>query len=139
MPVDRGRSRRQIGPNLAVGLSVLGILALTLFPTHQRRHVHLIPFGDIVGAFGPPIDRTRLLGMIANFFLFLPLGGALRWEGLSIRAAVLAACCLSTAVEITQWLVVPGRTTTVDDVLLNSLGALCGYVLARAAVARWNA
>ena len=86
---DKERSR--ITPNLALGLSVVAILTLTLFPAHERREIHLIPLGDIVDAFGPPIDRSRLLGMIGNVFLFLPLGAALRWKNVSLRKAALAA------------------------------------------------
>jgi glycopeptide antibiotics resistance protein len=109
-----------------------------LFPMHERREIYLVPLGDIVVAFGPPVDGTRVLGMIANVFLFLPFGGALRWTGLSIRRAALAAFCVSAGVEVTQ-LLVPGRTTSVDDVLLNVLGAVCGYGLASVVLARTHA
>ena len=69
--------------------------------------------------------------MVANALLFLPLGAALSLLDFRLRTTVLIAFSVSALIEITQ-LFVPGRTTAVDDVLLNTLGALLGHALVSA-------
>jgi len=67
-----------------------------------------------------------------NILWFVPLGlllPALR-PRLRFGQAVLAGAALSVLLEILQWLLASG-VTDVDDVLLNALGAACGYGLRR--------
>jgi glycopeptide antibiotics resistance protein len=115
--------------NAALGWSVVAILAFTLLPMHERDEVHLVPLGDVIEAFTPPLQKTLLLQVASNVVLFMPLGAALRLREFSIRKTSLTACALSTAVEVTQLLLVSGRTAAVDDVLLNTLGAVLGSAL----------
>ena len=57
--------------------------------------------------------------MVGNLFLFLPLGATLGLLGLTRRSAtLLAGLWLLGSIEIAQ-LFIPGRTTSVDDVLLQ--------------------
>jgi hypothetical protein len=81
-----------------------------------------------------PFARRRelLLNTVGNVLLFLPFGAALCLRGCTTGRTVLSGVALSVGLEITQ-LVVPGRTTSVDDVLLNTLGALLGHAL----LSRW--
>ena len=72
--------------------------------------------------------------MIGNVVLFAPLGAVLRARGAELGQATVRGLALSLAIELTQ-LGIPGRTTSVDDVLLNTLGVVVGYLLA----ARWPA
>ena len=65
--------------------------------------------------------------------LFAPLGAVLRARGVELGQATARGLALSFAIELAQ-LGIPGRTTSVDDVLLNTLGAVLGYLLA----ARWS-
>ncbi len=117
------------GSNAALAASIALILLVTLTPTHAHHELHLRPLHDVFAAFDPSLDLVRLVGVIGNVVLFAPLGAALRSRGTELRWAVLAGLALSTAVEVAQ-LVVPGRTTSVDDVLLNTLGVVAGYLLA---------
>jgi glycopeptide antibiotics resistance protein len=114
----------------AVALSLIVIFAFTLFPTGGRRKVHLVPFEDITGGIGPPVDVSLLLQTGSNVLLFAPLGASLSLLGLSARTACSIGCALSISVEVAQWFVVSGRTTSVDDVILNTLGTFLGYVVA---------
>ena len=70
---------------------------------------------------------------VGNMLLMLPIGLfgplALPWLDRWWRVALLAAT-LSTCIELAQ-LLVPDRSADVDDVLLNTLGALLGYALLR--------
>lgn len=109
------------------------ILLVTLTPTHAHHELHLRPLH--VAAFDPSLNLVRLIGVIGNVVLFAPLGAVLRFRDTELRWAALAGAALSTAVEAAQ-LVVPGRTTSVDDVLLNTLGVVVGYLLAARRLAR---
>jgi glycopeptide antibiotics resistance protein len=112
---------------LAASLAVIAIV--TLFPTHGSHKLQLLPLGDIIEALESPIDWSRLIESMANILLFIPLGSALRTQGLSARVTIIIALAISTFVELMQLFVVAGRTTSVDDVMLNVLGAAAGYRL----------
>jgi glycopeptide antibiotics resistance protein len=60
----------------------------------------------------------------------MPFGAALRLRGVGVAEAVLFGLLLSTIVEGTQLLLVSGRTTSTDDLLLNMFGAAVGNALA---------
>jgi glycopeptide antibiotics resistance protein len=112
---------------------VTAIVVLTLIPASGDHVVRLRPFDDIGEAFLGP-DRLLLLETAANFLLFVPFGAALSLRGFSIGKTALSGLLLSAIVESLQLLFIPGRTTSLDDLLLNTLGALAGHaVLARRA------
>jgi glycopeptide antibiotics resistance protein len=94
--------------------------------------VEVSELNDIVEAFRQS-DKQFLLGFLleatANILLFVPFGAALSLRGLSIGKTASYGFVLSAAVEGAQWLLVPGRTTSLDDVLLNTLGAVVGNAL----------
>jgi glycopeptide antibiotics resistance protein len=117
---------------IALSCSVTAILVLTLVPTPAANERQLVPLVHIIGGLRPPTDTDELLNVVGNALLFLSLGAALSLLGFRFRTTVLIAFSLSALVEITQ-LFVSGRTTSVDDVLLNTLGA----VLGRALLSRW--
>jgi hypothetical protein len=121
------RSTALLGVALAAALGA--IAAATLVPDHGPGERQLVPLIHIIRGLRPPIHLDDVpLDVTANLGLFLPVGAALCLLGLRRRTTVITAICLSTTVEITQ-LFVPGRTSSVDDVLLNTLGALLGYAL----------
>jgi glycopeptide antibiotics resistance protein len=130
----RAPARRQGGGSLARDLALLAalaaILSLTLVPMDDPHEVRLVPLSDIGDAFTPSLDTSLLVGDVLNVALFVPLGIALRLRQLPLGRAVLAALALSATVELAQATVVSGRTTSVDDLLLNTLGAAFGHVLA---------
>ncbi|NCB63877.1 MAG: VanZ family protein [Clostridia bacterium] len=71
----------------------------------------------------------QLFMNLANIGMFLPLGlfPALLWDRPRWWRAVLVGGGSSLLVEAVQLLI--GRATDVDDLILNTLGALCGYWL----------
>jgi glycopeptide antibiotics resistance protein len=113
---------------VALLTSVAAILVLTLSPIDDDSDVELLPLNDIGEALTPPFDTARLLTETANILLFVPLGIVLGLRGFPIGKTAVVALALSAAVEFAQLLVVSGRTTSVDDVLLNTLGAVLGHV-----------
>src|SRR5690242_2244064 len=58
---------------------------------------------------------------ILNILLFVPLGIGLALSGLSGKRSVILMCVLSGLIEITQLLFIPGRNSTIGDVLTNSI------------------
>jgi glycopeptide antibiotics resistance protein len=124
--------RRFSASNTALAASLAFILVVTLTPTHEQHQVHLRPLQDVLAVFEPTLNLQRLFGVIGNVVLFAPLGAVLRARGLALGQAAARGLALSFAIELTQ-LAIPGRTTSVDDMLLNTLGVALGYLLA----ARW--
>ena len=119
---------QSISLDVALATSVAAILVLTLFPIDDEKEVQLLPLGDIVEALMPPVDAARLLAETANILLFVPFGAVLVLRGFRIGKTAVIGFALSAAVECAQ-LLVSGRTTSVDDLLLNTLGAVLGYAL----------
>jgi VanZ family protein len=68
---------------------------------------------------------------VLNVFLFVPLGIGLALSGLPAKRALLAMCALSTLIEATQFLAIPGRYSTIGDVLTNTLGGALGFAIGR--------
>jgi glycopeptide antibiotics resistance protein len=108
------------------------IAALTLIPTRADSVIEVSELGEVLEALSEANTRF-LLGFLleagANVLLFMPFGAALSLRGLSIGKTAGYGFLLSIAVEGVQWLAIPGRTTSLDDVLLNTLGAVVGHAL----------
>jgi hypothetical protein len=123
-------------PRFALGVafcaSLGAIFTLTLHSAPGPNELQLVPLVHTIGGLRPPIRSDVPFNVGGNIGLFLPFGAALCLLGLRRRTAVLTGLCLSTLIEITQ-LFIPGRTTSTDDVLCNTLGAVLGYVL----LSRW--
>jgi hypothetical protein len=68
---------------------------------------------------------------ILNVFLFAPLGVGLALTGFPGKRALLGMCALSVLIEAAQFLVIPGRYSTIGDVLTNSLGGALGFAIGR--------
>jgi glycopeptide antibiotics resistance protein len=119
--------------NVALLASVALSAALTLRPGGGDSLFQVSQLGDIVDALrrsDKPFLLDSLLEAGANILLFLPFGAALWLRGFSIGTAALYGFALSAVVEAAQWFVISGRTTSLDDVALNTLGAVLGQALA---------
>ena len=110
--------------DVALLASVAAIFVLTLFPIDDATEVQLVPFGDIAEALTPPLQAEEPAHGDGERPAFVPFGVVLALRGFRLGAAALLGFALSSAVELTQLLFVSGRTTSVDDLLLNTLG--CG-------------
>jgi glycopeptide antibiotics resistance protein len=116
--------------DVALVASVVAILSLTLHAMDADDHeVRLVPLSEIVHVLTPSIDGGLLLESGLNVLLLMPFGAALRLRGVRLGTAVLVGLSLSVAVEVAQLLFVTGRTTSFDDLLLNTLGTFLGHRL----------
>lgn len=104
-------------------LVVAGTVAIILVAT-------LTPSGD---AKLTPMLACLLCGergladFALNLLLFVPLGAALAWAGERWRAALGAGALLSLGIEIAQ-LAIPGRDSSLSDVISNTSGSLLGWL-----------
>ena len=64
--------------------------------------------------------------------MFLPFGffPALLFRNFGWRRALLTGVCVTAFIEVTQLLV--GRAFDIDDLMLNTLGAFCGFLIQKA-------
>lgn len=133
-------------------MTVFGILAVTLKPTmvwhsspgiwgdvtlyidrpNRMTNVNLTPFymfriykasyglGDLV---------YIIINFIGNMAVFIPIGlfPALLFRKAKWYRSALIGCGFSVFIEVSQYFVM--RQTDIDDVILNTLGALWGYGL----------
>jgi glycopeptide antibiotics resistance protein len=106
---------------------------MILTPLPQAGEVHPVPLQEVAGYVSVSFDEAviQLGGNLAVFAAFGALA-PLRWRiGLGAVAALAAAG--SITVETLQYALDLGRVSSVDDVLLNTAGA----ILAALATRRW--
>jgi len=128
---DNQRPRFRALVVLVLLLSYLALLLfLTMAPPMRLRGetLNIIPFNSIIAGIrrGGWLFRVNVLG---NILAFVPFGLLLPSWLSRFRSAtnvVLAGAALSIAIELLQWWG-GTRVADVDDVILNTLGALLGY------------
>lgn len=123
-----------LAARLALGAYLLVPVLLTLGPT-PLEEIH--SFGDLLRSAATALTDGRAsvsfreAEALANVVMFLPLGLlmplALPRAYLSLLLAVAAVA--STAIEVTQYLVLPDRVPALLDVVMNTAGAAAGLVL----------
>ena len=72
-----------------------------------------------------------VLEAVANVLLFVPFGVLVGLLLRRARVVVVLATTTSAAIELSQLLFLPSRVATVQDVVLNTLGAVVGVGLLR--------
>ena len=134
--------------------SIFGILALTLWPSYVwedspgmwghlriligrptwQSNLSLVPFtvfkdywDDLLKS--PVFFFVTLLNFFGNLAIFVPIGlfPALLFRNATLKRYAMIGLCMSSFIEITQYLIM--RNTAVDDVILNTAGAMCGYLI----------
>lgn len=106
---------------IAAVLSTTGVPSLLYL--RIAVNINVIPFRDI---------SSNFVQYVENIILFIPIGFLLpvlwkRFERLSIT--IIAGALLSLLIEISQMLCY--RATDVDDLIMNTLGALVGFCIYR--------
>lgn len=89
----------------------------------------LTPFQEIRRAFRADSYWLWFL-LVGNVVMFMPIGffPKLLWRRWSWWKSLLAGFCTSVSIELAQ--LFTSRSTDIDDVILNTLGALLGWLLA---------
>lgn len=92
-------------------------------PFFRLGDVNLIPFQTFI------LSGVPLYTLLGNIIMFLPFGlfPPLLWRGYTWKRALAAGVCVTGFIECWQLLV--GRAFDIDDLMLNTLGTLCGFWL----------
>lgn len=125
--LSRGERRKRLAVYLVWAVYICGVLYFTgagtlydifLYGMNGSVEINLLPFSR-------SIDWTAYF---LNIVLFIPLGILLPAVSAKVRlpGAVLAGVFFSLLIELSQ--LFNNRSTDVDDLLLNLLGALLGYL-----------
>lgn len=116
---------------------------MILTPKVGDRSVSLVPFRDLAAQLDGPVSSMMVqvggnLLVLAAMGFFLPLRLGLapdaerRTVAVLVRVAAVAAG-ISTIAEVLQYLLDLGRVSSVDDVLVNTVGAVLAALCSR----RW--
>jgi hypothetical protein len=116
---------------------------MILTPRPGDRDVSLVPFRDLAAQLGSPVAGVVVqvggnLLVLAALGFFLPLRFRLAPDAGHCAVAVLArvavlAAGVSATVEVLQYALDLGRVASVDDVLVNTVGAVLAALCSR----RW--
>lgn len=133
-------------------IAIFGILSLTLWPPfiwedspgmwgHLRilierptwkSNLSLVPFTVFKNYSenlfkGPLFFFTTLINFFGNLALFIPIGlfPALLFRKATWKRSAIIGFLMSLFIEFVQYFIM--RNTAVDDIILNTAGALCGY------------
>ncbi len=124
--------------------SVLAIVLVGLRPGEnpvvRPSTLNLVPFDTILHVADPGDDPAARLSLLTgNVFLFAPAAFflTLRLPRLRIWHVGAIGGGLSLSIEILQLLFVTNRSASLDDVILNTLGATLGAIAASATRVLW--
>ncbi|MER7504705.1 VanZ family protein [Nonomuraea pusilla] len=138
----RRRARARHPAPLRTALADVGIVVGTapwiwmiLTPSNGGEGVNLVPFRDLADVLAAPWQSV-LVQVGGNLLVFAPLGALLpvRTRRFASAARVAAAAAAgSVLVEVLQHVLRLGRFSSVDDVLINTAGAVIASLVTR----RW--
>ena len=137
---------------LAFAVYLVGLASLTVLPIvrwqgglsfqlYGRGNVNLIPFRIFFDSLRMAAqgDKTYfLINFFGNIATFLPIGffPMLLFSRMTVKKASAVGFCASLFIEVCQ--IVIQRGCDVDDLLLNTLGALLGALLYRLLSLKWK-
>jgi len=134
MPARRAMSLSFIEGGLAASAALIiisSLLPLDIF-LHPQTEVNVVPLVSIWRSLTDAPGSDPLRTHVLNLLLYVPFGSFVEAR---TRRPVLVVWAIglmvSAGVESFQYTFLEGRTTDVDDILLNGLGALVGGLLAR--------
>ena len=117
-----------------------GMAVITLVPEPGwvlfalRGDAALMPYFDLEGLsrrinLVPFLQADSLFNIAGNIVMFLPFGffAALLWRKFDWKRALMLGLGITCVIEFWQLLV--GRTSDIDDIIQNTLGVFCGYLL----------
>lgn len=114
---------------------ILYILFLYYIVTFQDNNYgtnNFVPFKEI---FRYEITSSLFLkNVVGNILLFVPLGLFVTYyvKNKNFIITLILTIFISCTIEFTQYII--GRTADIDDIILNSIGGLLGYVI----YSKWN-
>ena len=131
------RNRVQPAKQLAYflfGACVIIVLAATVIIGSSKtaaadRSLNLVPFQVFQETWGMP-EPKKIAQTAANVVMFVPLGFLMPVAFRRMRSfgkTTLSLALFSFAIEFTQYFT--GRSADIDDLILNTLGGILGYLI----------
>ena len=131
------RNRVQPAKQLAYflfGACVIIVLAATVIIGSSKtaaadRSLNLVPFQVFQETWGMP-ELKKIAQTAANVVMFVPLGFLMPVAFRRMRSfgkTTLSLALFSFAIEFTQYFT--GRSADIDDLILNTLGGILGYLI----------
>jgi glycopeptide antibiotics resistance protein len=139
-------SKKRIALTVVFICYLSGVAALTIIPLRASRTTHLIShfnFKPVIKSYQRYLDINRVKdpdatanfqhNFFGNILMFIPLGIFLPWRynkrfGNTVVLALLFSCLIEFIQFLNMYLGYY-RYVDVDDVLLNTFGAIIGYAL----------
>lgn len=111
-------------------VTILGMFLVTMMPTSIESHsLNLTPFGTIRDMLDYATREAIFNNIMMNIVLFMPFGFfmylVLRKE-LLVSLIGMGVSCL---IETLQFIFPIGRTSNIDDVILNVIGTIIGIII----------
>jgi len=130
----RGARPRDVVLEVLIGVGTAPWIGMLLTPAGTGRRLQLVPFEDLVEVLAGDDLLVQLGGNLLIFAVagaLLPVRFALGgwWRTIGIVTALGATA--SIAMEAMQYALSIGRVASIDDVLLNALGAGLAAMLSR--------
>lgn len=129
-------------------LSIMAILLVTLYPklygVPVPRLLNLIPFIEMYNTMFYSVDfSVPIRNLALNILLFVPFGFFFSlsyslFRKVSFRSIIVGGLLLSFVIELVQYSFPTGRIADIDDLLLNTLGTLFGYLMWRTFNSRFS-
>ncbi|WP_163101630.1 VanZ family protein [Peribacillus alkalitolerans] len=129
--------------NLLYYISVMVVIGLTLFPleivTSSEEFPELnlpsnfVPFASIYELLNSHYYMVSLKNILGNIILFVPLGFilVLKYKRINnLRNVILVGLLTSLLIELIQ-LTLPNRAFDIDDIILNALGTMIGFLICK--------
>ncbi|MCK1976257.1 VanZ family protein [Jeotgalicoccus huakuii] len=115
---------------IGLTMSVVGIFLVTLMPTSNGSDiVQLTPFESIEDLWYYATTEALINSVLMNIVLFIPTSFFLYFIIRRELLTTILCLCLSIFIETTQYLLPIGRITSIDDIILNSIGGIIGVLL----------
>ena len=106
---------------------------LSYYPTWEKTIAGVANLSDMLTPFQEIGRALRarsywlLFMLVGNIIMFMPMGffPALLWRNWKWWNAQLTGFCCSATIELIQFFI--GRSTDIDDIILNTAGAIAGF------------
>lgn len=138
--IDRGWERRWAWrasvSEVAIVVGTVPWVFMLLAPRHGGSRVDPVPFHDLIDLLSDSDAAAQIVGNLLAFAalgFFLPIRLRLARPALVPLAVAFLTAALSLTIEVLQFVLDIGRVASIDDILLNTAGA----VVACVASIRW--
>ncbi|MDO4299522.1 MAG: VanZ family protein, partial [Lachnospiraceae bacterium] len=126
----KGSSMKDFGKGMLFAVYLFGVFHFTGAGTIFNLNMYGLSLGNSQINFVPFSNEIDLIGYFLNIILFVPFGFLLPYiwpKTGSIVRILFSGIAFSLLIEFSQ--LFNNRRTDIDDLILNTIGALTGYIL----------